>query len=532
MTESSDSQEKSGYMKRLMQGTVLSVINFFVILALSWWITPIQVHTLGERLNGIWQAVAALTGWYAILDFGLNYTVSRFITKTYSTKEYDECNIYASTGFGLFLVMAAIALILSLVFGFGASYFFPKIEDIGLIGTVVILSGAAIALDFPMRAFTGVSLGTMRHDLVGLASIIFRIAGAVMTWLILVSGGRLIALALGNIAFVMVQMGVHYALARHSFPQLCLSHKFMRRTHVRSLVGYSVYGFIAHIGNAFIFQIDKLVIAVLRGVEYVTPYGLAIQFADHFRGLLMTLTNWMVTWLTFLHAQGHKAELLKTMRFGFKLCTYISGFIAFGLIAWSEPFITRWMLTPEAIETGKVNPVFWKDVISCVALLTLSTLVRTVQDPNIRYLYATANHRYYALSTLIEGALKVELCIIFSLQYGLVGFALGNLIAALIVWWIYIPKVTCRLLERSLFIYYCELLWLFLLVGFALIVPAVVTRQLVAPNYPSLFLVGGISTVTYFPVVYLIGFSSEERRKIMGVFDQSKNENRGGNESQ
>ncbi len=522
MSEPSESPENAGYMKRLMQGTALSAINFVVILALSFWIAPIQAHTLGDRLNGIWLTVATLTGWYALLDFGLNYTVSRFVTKSFSTKDYDECNIFISTGFGLFLMMGGIVIVLALIFGFGAAYFFPETEDIGLLGAVIILSGAAFALDFPLRAFTGISLGTMRHDLVGLAGIFFRVAGAVTTYLILVMGGRLIALSLGNIVLALAQIWTYYVLARRSFPQLHISRKNMRRSYVGTLLNYSVFGFIAHIGNTFIFQLGKLIIPILLAFEYASPYGYAVMFAEHFRGLLMALTNWMVTWLTYLHTQGLKDELLKTMRFGFKFCTYVSGFIAFGLIAWSDPFITRWMLTPEAIESGKISLVYWHDIVPCVILLTLAAAVRTVQEPNIRYLYATANHHYYAFSNIVEGLLNVELSVIFALHYGLVGFAMGTLIASVVLRGFYIPLITCRLMETRLIAFYGYMLGLFLLVGIALVVPLIVTMKLAAPNYPALFLVGGISAVTYFPVIYRIGFSPEERRKIAGFVFKRK----------
>jgi O-antigen/teichoic acid export membrane protein len=250
------------------------------------------------------------------------------------------------------------------------------------------------------------------------------------------------------------------------------------------------------------------------GFGFVSSFTVAITFADQFRSLLLALTSWMTTWLTYLHSRGLQDELLKTMRFGFKFCTYISGFITFGLIAWSKPFLTCWILTPEAIESGRIDPVFWQDIIPCVVLMVLAAAVRSVFEPNVRYLYAMAQHHYYAFSTILEGILNLVLCILFASQWGLVGFAWGTLIASVIMRGFFLPMIVCRLMERNFLAHYCEMLWLFLLVGIALIVPSIVTKLLVAPNYPSLFLVGGISTVTYFPVIYLIGFSSAERRKI------------------
>ncbi|MDR1382661.1 MAG: hypothetical protein LBJ67_02250 [Planctomycetaceae bacterium] len=514
--------EHSSYMKRLMQGTFLHSLNFFIIIFFGLVISRLMVHSFGERYNGIWQFAAAFVGWYGLFDIGLNQSVSWFITKSFSKKDYVDCNIYANTGLVIFLLIGAIICVISLCVGLGTLWLYPKMEnvkmeDVHLLSVVLILTGMTFALDFPIRGLYGISIGAMRHDLAAWGNIVFRTAGALMTYMILIMGGRLIALCVGNMVIAFLQIGIYYIMAKRSFPQLRFSSQNIHRSHIGSLFNYSVFGFIAAIGDLFIFRLDIMIIPFLISFEYNTPYGTAASFSEHLRNLMMTLSNWMVTWLTFLYAKGLYDELVKTIFFGYKICTYVTGFIAFGLFVWCEPFLKCWMLTDKAIELGKIQIEYWHDTIPCLVILTVAACIRTVQEPNIRYMYATANHRYYAFSNVAEGLLNLGFSVFLArfCGMGMIGIAWGTLIAAAMMRGLFIPFIVFRLLKQNLLLFYGNMLWLLVKASLALLLPLLITIKFVAPTYPSLLLTGCLSALCYFPVIYLIGFSSDERKQIV-----------------
>ncbi|MDR1492778.1 MAG: oligosaccharide flippase family protein [Planctomycetaceae bacterium] len=516
-----EAAEHSGYMKRLMQGTFLHSLNFFIVIFFGLVISRLMIYSLGERYYGIWHFAVAFLGWYGLLDIGLNHSVSWFITKSFSQKDYVHCNIYANTGLAIFLLIGALVCVAALLTGLGTLWLYPKIEDVKmedvhLLSVVLILTGMSFALDFPIRGLYGISLGAMRHDLAAWGSIIFRTAGALTTYAILSMGGRLVALCLGNMLIAFLQIGVYYIMAKRSFPQLRFSPQNVRRSHVGALFNYSVFGFIASIGELFIFRLDIMVIPILISFEYNASYGTAASFSEHLRSLMITLSNWMTTWLTFLYAKGLYDEIVKTMFFGYKICTYITGFIAFGLLVWCEPFLKCWALTDQAIESGKIHIEYWSDTVPCLIILVIAACIRTVQEPNIRYMYATANHRYYAFSNIVEGALNLGLSIFFVLycQAGIIGVAWGTLVAAVMMRGLFIPFIVFRLLKKNLLLFYGNMLRLFAKVCLALLPPLFITIKFVAPTYPALFLTGCLSAACYFPAIYFIGFSYEERKQI------------------
>ncbi|MDR1958414.1 MAG: oligosaccharide flippase family protein [Planctomycetaceae bacterium] len=511
MTENhKENNKETGYLRRLLGGSMLSIVNLLVGIGISFIMAPIFIHTLGPRHNGIWVTASVFTGWYALLDFGLSHAVSRFFTKSFASGNEEDCNTYASTGLFLYVILGGMAFLFAAVIGlvtffFADSFFTEEIQDINLLAAVIILVGFAFALDFPLRSLYGVTTGAMRHDLAGITSVVFRILGAGVTLTVFYFGGRLISLVTVNAVLVMIQIFVYYLLARHAFPKLHLSRKNVRKTHAVALFGYSFYGFIAQIGDLIIYRVDNLVVGAMMSLSAVTHYNIAMTMVDYYKGLLMYASAWMVTWLTFLDARKDRENTLQTMVFGYKFCSCFSGFIVFGLVMWGKPFLARWMGTD------------YLDAMPCLVILAAAATIQAMQEPNIRYLYATSNHHYFAFTNVLEGVLNLGMSILLvRMNYGMVGVALGTLIAAFLSRGILIPFFVCRLLRQSLLRYYARFLGYLLRMAVSLILPGILTVFLVEPNYPRLFLVGILSAVCYFPTIYYIGLNAGDRKKILG----------------
>lgn len=505
-------------LKHLLSGSALSIVSLFVVVGIGFFMQPFMIRTLGDVHYAIWALAGTFTGWYAILDFGLNHAVSRFFTKSYSTDDETHCNIYASTGFYLYLGLGAIAFLCSLVLAVAAFQFYTEGTDgvqLGegdktLLAIMIIMTGFSFAWEFPFRALYGVVLGSMRHDLAGVASIGFRLFGALQTFVILSLGGGLIALGFASIVIMLLQVYVYYRLAKRSYRPLEISPKNFRKDHAKSLFGYSFYAFMAQIGDIIIYSVDTVVVSILVSMAAVTHYNIALTLTNHFKGLLMSSSSWMVSWLTYLDAQKDRAKTLYSMFFGYRFGTYFAGFIAFGLIMWGEPFITRWM-GPDYV-----------DAVPCLVALVIAATIQAIQEPNIRYMYATSNHHYFALCNILEGLLNLVLSLILVMSHGMLGVALGTLISCALIRGFVHPLFVCRLLGINYFVYYLRIGWYLLMVAAALLVPYTITTALVGPTYRQLFTVGILSALSYFPIIYYIGFSTRDRQMIHGFLFRKK----------
>ncbi|HEY6938283.1 MAG TPA: hypothetical protein VI424_14085, partial [Terriglobales bacterium] len=57
--------------RQLTTASAFRVLSFFATTAVSLLMMPFIVHTLGDRIYGLWALVATLLGYYGLLDFGL-----------------------------------------------------------------------------------------------------------------------------------------------------------------------------------------------------------------------------------------------------------------------------------------------------------------------------------------------------------------------------------------------------------------------------------------------------------------------------
>jgi O-antigen/teichoic acid export membrane protein len=145
--------------------------------------------------------------------------------------------------------------------------------------------------------------------------------------------------------------------------------------------------------------------------------------------------------LSQLHAASADAKIKKTFFFATKISVCVASFLCFGLIAWGKPMIQRWM------------GLRYMDSYGPLVVLTLAVLLDLLQLPSVSLLFATFKHRVYAFSNLTEGILNLGVSLILVRQYGILGVALGTLVAAIVIRIIVQPWWMCRVSQISYSVY-------------------------------------------------------------------------------
>ena len=69
----------SNTARKLARGSMLRFLNLVAATLVSILIMPFVVRMLGDRLYGLWTLVAALIGFYGVLDLGLSRATTRYL---------------------------------------------------------------------------------------------------------------------------------------------------------------------------------------------------------------------------------------------------------------------------------------------------------------------------------------------------------------------------------------------------------------------------------------------------------------------
>jgi O-antigen/teichoic acid export membrane protein len=505
------------HLTNLLKGAGLNVLNFGIAVVVGFVLAPYILKTLGEREYGINVIVAGLVGTFSLADLGISAAVSRFFTVAYSQKNKEECIALSNTAFFAFLLLGAIGFLGLLATACGIYYQDPTIEDRQLLVIVIIINGFTFCINFPMNIFIGIVNGTMRQELTGGQVIIFRIIGALTTFLILFSGGRLIALACANLIIAVINMIVLLKLVYIAFPEFFLNLSYFRKEILFKLIRYGIFTFLVFVSGEILNLGSILVISNLINFEAVALFSLVAMGLSLY---LINVTevimgNWLTSWLTLLYTKQDKELADKTLKLAYKMATCFTTFCTFGLIVWGQDFLMRW--------GGKNDEGIYSYLAAypSLVLITLGVWIAQCQSPNTKYLYALAKHAFIAYTALIVNTLAIIAAAAFLyLGHGVEYVAGCIFISMLTTRGIAVPVYVCLLRKENIVIYFLRIFSYLGRAGIACLIPYLISYHLLEPNYLRLMFVGFLCAVTYFPVYLLITINKTEWEKIGNIFQR------------
>jgi O-antigen/teichoic acid export membrane protein len=491
--------------RKLVSGSVLRVASLAVSAACAFVLMPFVVHHLGDRLYGFWSLASVFIGYYSLLDLGLSSAVSQYVCVAIGRNDLGECRAVFNTALRIQSMLGAVALVATFVIA-GVTLFFTHVPaDAHLFSEVIIILGTSSALSFPTKVYIGVLDAQYRFDINAWLTILGAVLRTgLVIWAILAGGGLLALawmtlLASVPVAALQIWFGMreaHWARIEAKF----------ETSRAKSLFSYSIYSFLSYLADILRFQVDPLVISGLIGLAAVTHYRVAAIFTQqYFLQILVLSVGILGPVFSRLHGTGDRARIEEVFFFGTKLSCCISSFICFALIFWGKPFIDRWM-------GPKYLDAYWPLVI-----LALSVLVDVCQRSSVDLLYATFNHRFYTYLNWAEGILNLAFSLVLARRFGIVGVAMGTLIAALLVRIIVQPWWVCKVTKLHYGTYMrfwggamsrC-IFW----TGIAIAVSAWGLH----PSYPLLVGSAIFASALYATVSWLFILNQSERAKLLGA---------------
>ena len=407
---------------------------------------PFLVHRLGDRVYGYWSLVAAVLGYYGLLDLGIVTAVQYHVAKSLGTDNHESANRAISTAFYIFAGLGLLILAITVLLCSFAGLIISNPADAHLFRTVLLLMGIGFALGFPGRAFVGAICAHLRLDLcaaVGIAVLVLRTALIVA---IIDRGGGIVSLASIALFSEIVAYIAYYFVLRKIQPDLRISLAFASRATLKHLFGYSGYALMVQISDQLRFFIDGWMVGIFVSVAAVTHYAIASRLTQSFLALIIALLGILSPWFSQLWGSSDLQGIRRVFIFGTKVSAAISTIVAASLILYGRPFIVAWM-GPSYLDA------YWP-----LVLLVAAIYLDVAQQPSVAYLYGVSRHRFLAWLTIAEAMANVALSIYWARRYGMIGVALGTLLPIVFAKCIIQPVYVCRTLKLSPATYYLNLL--------------------------------------------------------------------------
>lgn len=417
--------------------------NFVLVIGISFFVSPILVKGLGDQSYGVWTLIISLTGYFTVLDFGINTAIVRFISKYFALKKQDKIIEIFSTSKLFFGCISFFVLILSFLF----SIYFKSIFDIsGFDRYYLAATFFIIGTDLALGLFFSVQLATLwalqKFHVVNIISSTVVIIKNIVIVIAILNGYSILILAIIQITSNSIKYLLQFIYIKSRFNFIKFKKNKISSSTFKDIFDYSIYSFLIALSIKALFYTDSVVIGSFLSVSDITFYAIPATIVDYLEKLVWAIISVLIPIISSQEANGNTGATTQIYVDGSRYILYFSLPILIVLYTAGEDFIRLWMGNSYSARSGEVLRIL---VIGY--FLGLSQLVAH------GVLKGISLHKVLAYLLCFEALVNLALSIILCKSYGINGVAIGTATPLIFVNLICIPLYTCKKLHISYFKY-------------------------------------------------------------------------------
>jgi len=420
--------------------------NLVLGVVVSFFVSPIIVHRLGNEHYGIWTLIQSVTGYFGLLDFGLNTAIVRYISMYRARNEFQKANEVYCTAYIFFTIISTVIIFLSLVI----SIFFKDLFHIqsfnrSYLFLVFIVVGIGLAFGTLFSPLLATLRAQQEHLMINIIYNSSLLITNVLIVILLLNGYNILMLAVISILSLFLQELCMYIIIRKKYGYLQFHLSDSSKTMLKQICGYSVYSFIISISLRLLFYTDSIVIGSFINVSEITFYAIPSQIVDHIEKFLWAMISVFIPIISSHDAVGNDEKNKKLYILGTKYTMILAVPIIFVLLTNGPNFITLWMGVEYGIRSAWVFRILLIGYGFGFSQLIAHGILKGI-----------SKHKVYSYILLGEAIANLLLSIALAPSYGIEGVAIGTTLPLLIVSIIIVPAYICHVLDLRIIQYIKE----------------------------------------------------------------------------
>lgn len=496
--------------KQRKAGSALSYLQTIVSILISLIYTPVMLSLLGKTEYGLYNIAATTISYVNFLNLGFSSSYVRFYARDKARKDKKAL---AKTN-GLFCIVFLIIGILALFAGIIITHSSHLIFNTGLteseyviVRKIMLILTISTAYNLGTSVFSSIVLAHERFVFHKAVNLIKTILSPSLTWILLLSGYRSIAMALVSSLLTIIS-DTFYVIYCFSKLKIKIDLYNPSREQLKEIFIFS--GFIAlnSIVDQINWSIDKLLLGRIWGAAYTAVYSVAGQINTMYMQISTAISNVFIPSVNRLVAQDSSCDELSDffIRIGrlqvLILMPILTGFIFFG-----QAFINLW--TPKGYE----------EVYIITLLLIIPATVSYIQNIGITIQTAQNKHKFRSIIFTAMALINLVISIILCKRYGAIGCAIGTSISLVfangIIMNIYYYKVIKLDIAR-----FWRNMAHFLPTLSGISITGYLIKHLVDINsWLQLILWGILFCFVYAVLVWFSGMNKDEKRIVFSIFN-------------
>lgn len=385
---------------------------------LSFVATPFIVLGLGNDAYGIRGLIISITGYFALLDLGLNGAVTKYLAEY---KAMNDKALMAELLGTTLMTYAVLGMVGGTLIWFLADWFTKGLFSIPAQfydESIWAFRLTGIGFFLSMITWWGSSIptGLQRFDVFNGISIGFGTVTTLSTLAAVLLGYGLLGVVWANLLSNVIAIIAYWIAARKLLPEIRLRLSFEWKMFKRT-VWFGFYMAAFRIFSLLFAQLDSILIGMWIGTAAITFYTVpqtVAQIVHGVNGKMMQIIFPMVSEFSALKDRA-KIELLFVR--GFNLSLVIGFAAAMPLFTVGEPLLRFW-----------VSPEMASNASSVLQLLIIAFFLAGITAIPVNVLMGINCPQLVTLGAVVSGVLGALSYLVLIKPFGILGVAAGKLL--------------------------------------------------------------------------------------------------------
>ena len=418
----------------------VTIINLFTS-ALAWiWpvllsfaTMPFIVKGLGNDAYGIRGLVLSITGYFALLDLGLNGAVTKYLAEYKALNDKALITELLGTTLTTYTLLGLVGgtLIWFLAGWFTKGLFAIPQQFYDQSIWAFRLTGVGFFLSMISWWGSSIPTGLQRFDVINGISIGFGTLTTLSTLVAVLLGYGLLGVVWVNLFSNVLAIIAYLISERKLLPEISLRFSFNRYMFKRT-VWFGMYMVAFRIFSLLFAQLDSLLIGMWIGPIAITFYMVPMQVAQIVHGVNGKMMQIIFPMVSELSVMGDKKNIDRIFVRGLNLCLVIGLAVAVPLAAVTEPLLRFWM-SPEIARQSTI----------VMELLVLTFLFAGLTAHITSFLGGINYPQLVTLGSVISGFSGLIFYTLLIKLFGINGAAFAKFLSIIITIFYYLAVCRC-----------------------------------------------------------------------------------------
>ena len=399
--------------KKLLLNTGTGILKQLITVICGFILPRYMLLYYGSSVNGLIASIINFLSFIALLDMGVGAVIQANLYKPLADKDDEQISLIVKSAERFFRRLAYIFIVYIIVLCFAL----PSMVEFGTWYTISLL--VIISISTLMQYLFGVTYQLLLNaDQRSYVQLLMQIATIVLNTVFAV-----ILMKLGaSVHIVKLMTAAVYVL--RPLGQMLYVRKHYNINHKIKLVGEPIKqkwnGFSQHLAAVVCQNIDVAVLTLFSTLENVSIYAVYYNVTNGVEQIIMTAATGLEALFGNMIAKGEKEQLLKTFNAVEWIVhtgvTFIFTVAAITIV----PFIS--VYTRGITDANYIVPVFGM-------LLVAAYGAQCLRIPYFRVIKAAGHFKETQNGAYISALLNVIITITLVFKFGLIGAAIGTLVA-------------------------------------------------------------------------------------------------------